>query len=73
MRLATTGKQHLLKTNNLFKADSKTKQVDMNKKENVLAHIIMKTALQTKYKTMIIEILVLLIALTPIPPFRPIT
>ena len=51
---ATTGKQHLKTKNKLLKADSKTKQVDMNKKENVLAHIIMKTALQTKYKTMII-------------------
>ena len=48
-----TGK-HLKTKNKLLKVDSKTKQVDMNKKENVLAHIIMKTALQIKYKTMII-------------------
>ena len=51
---ATTGKQHMKTKNKLLKTNSKTKQVDMNKKENVLAHIIMKTALQIKYKTMII-------------------
>ena len=33
-----TGK-HLKTKNKLLKVDSKTKQVDMNKKENVLAHI----------------------------------